>query len=207
MFKKERIFAALSVLMVAAFILGACTTPTPQVIEKIVTQEVKVIETQVVEKEVVKEVVVTPEPVQRNGGWLDRITIVEEPSQDQGIARTSSGEFGVYMYTISNPELFKKTQADPNLAYSQSFGSYNELTFNPAGPVFEGTGKLNPFASPKVREAMNMLIDRNYITGEIMGGLGVPRWLPMSTAFSDYASRIVAMSFCEPRSWTRVLSS
>ena len=29
----------------------------------------------------------------------------------------------------------------------------------------------------------------------------------IATGRSDYPSRIVAMSFCEPRSWTRVLSS
>ncbi len=54
----------------------------------------------------------------------------------------------------------------------KSYGSYNELTFNPAGPVFSGTGKLNPFGVPAIREAMNYLIDRTYIAEEIMGGPG-----------------------------------
>jgi peptide/nickel transport system substrate-binding protein len=70
---------------------------------------------------------------------------------------------------------------------ARSFGSYNELSFNPVGPVFESTGKLNPFAVPAMREAMNWLIDRDYVAQEIMGGLGVPRWTPFNNASSDYA--------------------
>jgi hypothetical protein len=56
--------------------------------------------------------------------------------------------------------------------WSVSSGSYNELSFNPTGPVWESTGKLNPFAVARVREAMNYLIDRNFIVQEIYGGLG-----------------------------------
>jgi peptide/nickel transport system substrate-binding protein len=193
MFKKS-VFVAFSLLMVATMVLSACAPQVQEVIKTVEVQvEKEVVTTVEVEKEVVKEVetivevTATPEPVTRTGGWLDSIVIVEEPSQDAGVARTSSGEFGVYMYTISNAELFKNVQADANLAYSQSFGSYNEISFNPAGPVFEGTGKLNPFAVPAIREAMNYLVDRTYITQEIMGGLGVPRFLAVSTGFADYA--------------------
>jgi hypothetical protein len=60
-----------------------------------------------------------------------------------------------------------------------------ELTFNPSGPVFDGTGKLNPFAVPEFREAMNWLVDRDYIVDEIMGGLAVSRVCAISTAGVD----------------------
>jgi len=68
-----------------------------------------------------------------------------------------------------------------------SYGSYNELTFNPAGPEL-ADGRLNPFAVPAIREAMNWLIDRDYIAQEITGGMAVPRWLPLNTASNDYAA-------------------
>jgi len=79
-----------------------------------------------------------------------------------------------------------KVDADPVLGSYRSYGSYNELTLNPSGPVFEGTGKLNPFAVPAMREALNYLLDREYIAQEIMGGLATPRWLPFNTASTDY---------------------
>jgi len=45
-----------------------------------------------------------------------------------------------------------------------------ELTFNPSGPVFAGTGELNPFAVPRIREAMNLLLDRQAIADLVLGG-------------------------------------
>jgi peptide/nickel transport system substrate-binding protein len=40
---------------------------------------------------------------------------------------------------------------------------------------------------PEIREALNWLIDRRHVAEEIYGGLAVPRYLPLSTAFPDYA--------------------
>ncbi len=59
---------ALGIIVILSMLLSACATPTPQVIEKVVTQvvtqkeEVKVVQTQVVEKEKVVEKVITPTP-------------------------------------------------------------------------------------------------------------------------------------------------
>ena len=79
---------------------------------------------------------------------------------------------------------------DAGLNFVQSFGNYDELTFNPAGPVFEGTGKLNPFAMPAMREAMNWLIDRDFIVQELYGGLAQPRYTAITPAFPDYAKLV-----------------
>jgi peptide/nickel transport system substrate-binding protein len=49
---------------------------------------------------------------------------------------------------------------------------------------------LNPFAVPRAREAINYLIDRNYIVQEIFGGLAVPKFFPITAAFPDYANLI-----------------
>lgn len=119
-------------------------------------------------------------------GMVDEIVVVEEPSQDAAVTRLSVGEIDVFANSVSDPEVFQSIQG-AGLNYAQAFGNYSELTFNPAGPVFEGTGKLNPFAVPAVREAMNWLIDRNYIVEELYGGLAVPRYLAITRAFPDYA--------------------
>ncbi|HOR01002.1 MAG TPA: ABC transporter substrate-binding protein [Anaerolineae bacterium] len=169
-------------LLVIAGLVASCTPRTVEV-EKEVIKEVP--------KEVVKEVekLVTPTPVPstRTGAWLDTIVVVEEPSADAAVSRLETGDIDGYWYSVSNPAVFKKVKASPNLKYYQAFGSYNELTFNPAGPVFEGSGKLNPFAVPAMREAMNWLIDRQYIASEIMGGLASARWTPFNNASGDYA--------------------
>ena len=124
---------------------------------------------------------------ERRGPWVDEIIVIEEPSDAAAISRLEVKDIDVYAYTVSNPDIFERVLANPDLDYQISFGSYNELTFNPVGPVFPGTGKLNPFAVPKIREAMNILIDRDHISQEIYGGMAVPKFFPITAAFPDYA--------------------
>lgn len=57
--------------------------------------------------------------------------------------------------------------------------------FNPAGPEFTD-GRLNPFSSPKVREAINWLIDRNYLAQEAIGPMGKPMTVVLVSSFPDY---------------------
>lgn len=122
----------------------------------------------------------------RTGAWLDEIVISEESSMETAISRLATGGLDVYAYGSTNVSLFQTVRSNPDLAYSQSYGSYNELSFNPSGPVFSGTGKLNPFAIPKIREAMNRLIDRQYIVQTIMGSLATAKLFPIGTGFPDY---------------------
>jgi len=124
----------------------------------------------------------------RRGPWIDEVIISEEANAATAITRLDVGELDLYAFTVSSADLFQTVQANPNLAYSFTYGSFNELTFNVAGPVFEGTGKLNPFAVPRIREAMNWLIDREYIVQEILGGMGSPRYTVINTVFPDYAA-------------------
>ena len=187
MFTKKNLTLLLALVMVASMLLSACgPTPAPEVIEKTVVVTQEVVKTVEVTKEV--EVVVTPEPVKvdRKGAWMDTVIFVEEPSADAAVNRLEVGELDVYAYSVSSPEIAAKVEASPNLDAYSSSGSYNELTFNPSGPEL-ANGALNPFAVPAIREAMNWLIDRNYIAQEIMGGMAMPRWTAFNIASSDYA--------------------
>lgn len=58
----RRSYTLPALLVVLALILGACATPTPEVVTKVETQVVKEVQTQVVEKVVEKVVTPTPEP-------------------------------------------------------------------------------------------------------------------------------------------------
>ncbi len=132
----------------------------------------------------------------RTGAWVDEIVFFSEPNNDKAIEMLIAGEADLYAYAIARADLFKKVVEDPNLTYATSYGLYTELTFNPypADPnvtVKElKNGMLNPFAVPKIREAMNWLIDRNYIVEEIYKGLAIPRYLPLTPTFPDYAKLI-----------------
>lgn len=132
----------------------------------------------------------------RMGAWLDEVIFVEEPSQSQAITRLELGDIHIFADAMTNAELFQRTVASPFLTYSQSFGSYSELTFNPYGPEFQD-GRLNPFSVPRIREAMNYLVDRDYIADEIYGGLGLPKYFATNSAFPDYARYAAAAKALE----------
>ncbi len=126
---------------------------------------------------------------QRTGAWLDEIIFSEDPVAEAVITRMQAGEIDVFASGRTEVELFELVLADPNLDYETSFGSYAELTFNPHGPLFND-GRLNPFAVHEIREAMNWLIDREYIAQELYGGLAIPKYFPITGAFPDYARYI-----------------
>lgn len=123
----------------------------------------------------------------RVGAWVDEIVFREEADRAKAINMFEAGEIDVYGLGITDPELYRRMQASRVIQYEISYGSSSELTFNPVGPTFPKTGDLNPFHLPAIREAINWLIDREYIAEEIYGGLAVPRYLPLTTAFPDYA--------------------
>jgi peptide/nickel transport system substrate-binding protein len=123
----------------------------------------------------------------RVGAWVDEVVFREEADRAKVINMMEAGEIHVYGLGLTDAELYRRIQASHFIRYEISYGSSAELTFNPVGPTFPKTGDLNPFHIPAIREAMNWLIDRDYIAEEIYGGLAVPRFLPLTTAFPDYA--------------------
>jgi len=161
----RKLMAVLGALVVLSMVLTACATPTPEtivetVIETVEVEVEKTVEVEVevpveVEVEVPVEVVVevTPEPVDRQGAWLDTVIISEEPSSDSAVTRIEVGDIDVYAYSISEPDIADRIFASDNVAYETSYGSYNEITFNPVLEFEDGS--LNPFGVPAIREAMN----------------------------------------------------
>jgi peptide/nickel transport system substrate-binding protein len=192
---KNRLFWVISLVIVASMLLAACGTTEvvkTVIVTEVVKEEVEVIVTEEVIKEV--EVIVTPEPIQRTGAWVDEVVFTSIDAADSAVAQLQADKLDVYAYSVSDAALLETVKADPALAYSNSVGSYNEVTFNPA--VFvdaEGNPdptKLNPFSNPKIREAFNWLIDRNYIVQEIFNGLAIPKFFPINASFPDYAKYV-----------------
>lgn len=121
---------------------------------------------------------------------LDEIVFVEEPDSAAAVRQLEVGDLDMFAFSIGDSVLFDRVQAHPELCAFTSFGSYNSLRFNtygdyPEDPTFED-GRLNPFASRRFREAMNWLIDREWVAGQIMGGLAVPKFAAITGAFPDY---------------------
>jgi peptide/nickel transport system substrate-binding protein len=189
---KNRLMSILGLLVVASMILAACAPATPAATEAPAVEPIAAPAEPVATEAPTAE----PEPTAvprttRTGGWLDSITMIGV-SPDSVVTQLQAGEVDLYASTLGRAEDFKSAQ-DAGLDYSQNYGGTYELTFNPYGGGENGalfdasTGKLNPFAVSAIREAMNMLVDRNYIVQEVYGGLATPKFFPINGAFPDYA--------------------
>lgn len=172
----KRGLLAVTLLVVVGLLLTACkpkatpTTPPPK------------------PTEAPTPVPPTPTPVPRFGAWLDEVVFIGIGGDENALPRLEGGDIDLYGHGMSGPENFAKVKANPDLAYSMAFGSYNEITFNPVLKFKDG--RLNPFGDPQIREAMNWAVDRNYIVQEIFGGLAATKLLPLVSAFPDYARYI-----------------
>jgi len=135
---------------------------------------------------------VVVQPVGRMGAWLDEIVAVVA-DHNLAIPMIEAGDLHAFADDVTDPELYARVVEHPEVGYEKLFGIFSELSLNPAGtpeePYFRN-GKLNPFAVPRIREAMNWLVDRNHVAEEIYGGMAVPRYLPIHPAFPDYARYI-----------------
>ncbi len=122
-----------------------------------------------------------------NGPMVDEIDFFAEKDYAKVVNMLKTGDMDIYLSDISDPEVFQ-TQIKPatDLMYKTAYGLYDELTFNPVGPTYDN-GELNPFSDAKIREAMNYIIDRNYIVNEIYKGLAKPKFTILSKAFPEYA--------------------
>jgi peptide/nickel transport system substrate-binding protein len=206
--KKWALLALL--VFVGSMVLSACDGGEEKVVEvtRVVTEKETVVETVVetvketiveektvtetVKETIIETVVVEVEPEEepapesdRHGGWLDMVVYLEEPRADAAVTRLDVGEMDVYAYTVADPEVYRRVQGMDNIKYTFSYGSHTSLLMNVA--EFDPDLGLNPFSSAKFREAVHWLVDREYIAGEIYGGLAVPRYTPLNTVFPDYA--------------------
>jgi peptide/nickel transport system substrate-binding protein len=166
-------------------------------------EQVAALQTQVAEAEAAAEeaLAATDEPVEevvdRNGGWFDTIVAVEEPNAAAAVSRLLAGDLDAYLFAVGDPAVYATiVDNDEALDWWPSYGLSDEFTFNSVGPEF-ANGELNPFSVPAVREAVNWLIDRDYIVNEIMGGLGAPRYTTVSTVDPDYVQYIDVISELE----------
>jgi peptide/nickel transport system substrate-binding protein len=191
----KKLFLVVSLLITFSMVLAACAPATTVVTEVVqgptqVVKETQVVEqTSVVKETQIVEVTATPAPSTRTGAWVDQLVFTEQNEANAAVKQLQANDMDVYAYSVSDAQLFEEVKADPKLSYTTAFGSYTELTFNPWEGTFDD-GRLNPFGDPKVREAMNWLVDRNYIVQEIYGGLAKPKVTSLNSAFPDYTRYI-----------------
>lgn len=118
----------------------------------------------------------------RTGAWVDRVNIGVVDYQTS-IDQIKNGNIDMYTNSLG-ADAYSQIQYDPAIDVGFSNGLYYELSINPA--VFYDTNKLNPFTVREIREAMNWLIDRDYLNQNIYGNIGLPKFFSIITNNPDY---------------------
>jgi len=182
---KNRLMMVLGLLVTVSMVLSACGGATATPTTAPVQTEAPAVQPTAAPATEAPTAVPTEPPTTRHGGWLDEIdySIVDAQSV---ITQISAGAVDLFSYGLA-PDKIAEIK-DANLCYTQSYGTYYDMLFNPA--VFTDTTKLNPFSNLKIREAMNWAIDRNYINQEIYAGGALPKFLPLTTQLVDYTGVI-----------------
>lgn len=116
------------------------------------------------------------EAADREGGaWIDELIITQESSAAASILKMQEGRVHVYGHDLTDTELFDVVIDDEDLDYRMCLGGSRDFLFNVSGdPFFPVSGDMNPFAVAEIREAMQWMIDRDYIAEETLAGMGVP---------------------------------
>lgn len=185
--KIKSMYYVLSFLVMISMVLAACapqvaaTTEAPGETEAPVATEAPSTEEPTTEPTAEP----TAEPTTRRGGWLDEI-VVSVVDDESAISQIQAGTIDFYSFNLASDVLPAIQEA--GLPATQSLGGYYGISLNPA--VFTDTTRLNPFSNRKIREALNWLIDRNYINQEIYAGGSMPRLLPITTQLVEYTNLI-----------------
>ena len=177
----KRLFAIMSLLMVASMVLAACApAATPTEAPPQATEAPTAAPTEAPTE--APTAVPTEPPTTRKGGWLDEIAFSVITS-DSAVTQLAADAIDIYAGGLAAADF--PSIKDAGLAYSTSNGLYYDQLYNAAACT--DTTKLNPFTDRKIREATNWLYDRNYINQEVYAGGALPKWFVIQTNGPDYA--------------------
>jgi len=184
---RKLLATTLALLVVASLVLSACGTPTPAATEapaEVVATEAPAPAAEEKPTEVVPTEAPAAPATTRKGAWLDEIvfSVVDGGS---AVTQLQAGAIDIYGDSLA-ADVYPSIQ-QAGMDYAKANGLFYEITYNPVGPVFESTGKLNPFSVPAIREATNWLFDRDYLNQEVYAGGSLAKFLPITTQFPDYA--------------------
>jgi peptide/nickel transport system substrate-binding protein len=116
------------------------------------------------------------------GAYPDEIIIFLQGDETTVVPMIETGDMQGWLWWL-NPENTELAEQSDKVNLIEAYGLYNEFWVNP----LETTDSFNPFSIKEVREALNWLIDREYIVNELWYGRGVPKTTMFKAIGPDYA--------------------
>ena len=136
------------------------------------------------------------------GGFANTISWFHQPSGTQALldmarAGTDPARMDAWLYYLLTPSDVASAKTNPAIGTVSTAGSWDDLFVNPI-PVNQtlSPGVVNPFEKKTVREALNYLVDREFMSREITPGKG-PMYGLWYRQAPDYGREAVFMSEVE----------
>lgn len=129
-----------------------------------------------------------------NGGWLDEIVFFKETDANKMFDMIAKGEAQEWQWTAPQT-LIDKIKASDKVGYVTSAGVFFMLDVNPC--TFRSG--FNPFVNAKIREALNYIVDREYLAYTVMKGAGRPKYTILVSGFPDYGQLIDVAKMIESK--------
>jgi peptide/nickel transport system substrate-binding protein len=185
--KIKHLYYVVSLLVVLSMALASCAPQAATPSQAPAVQTDAPVATEAPTEAATEAAEPTEPPTTRTGAWVDEVVFTKQDTAEAAASQLASGDLDIYAYTVAEAPVYESVKANDNLDTTPIVGSNNSLMFN---PVEFSNGKLNPFVDRELREAMNYLVDRNYVVQEIYKGLAFPKYTPLTTVFPDYARYI-----------------
>ena len=124
----------------------------------------------------------------KKGSFVDEIRFIHYLDENVALEDVKAGNLDTYYFRIPL-EVASDIKSNPNVKTYDRISQSFELLINPA-PSRKDTSTINPFEFREVRYAMNYLIDREFISNEIMKGYARPVIDPLGYDSPDYLNVI-----------------
>lgn len=130
------------------------------------------------------------DPAQPMGPWIDEIVWSEEGDRSKALTEIIAGNRHTIMFDITAPADKERALASDQIDTFPAFGLFDELSFNPVEMNQTAGHPRNPFTLRAVREAMQFLIDRDFVVRDIYGGFAMPYRTTFHPRSPDYGRGI-----------------
>jgi peptide/nickel transport system substrate-binding protein len=124
----------------------------------------------------------------KKGSFVDEIRFIHYLDENVALEDLKAGNLDTYYFRIPL-EVASDIKSNQNVKTYDRISQSFELLINPA-PSRKDTSTINPFEFREVRYAMNYLIDREFISNEIMKGYARPVIDPLGYDSPDYLNII-----------------
>ena len=121
-------------------------------------------------------------PPHHKPGPASEVIRFSQFDQEAAPLHLAQGDMDLYLYGLRHLGA-EEVRKNPDLTLYEAFSGSISLILNPAPAP---PGQLNPLSIKQVRQAIQLIVDREFIANEFFGGFAIPMLAPVSSAEPDY---------------------